>query len=122
MATKGTVTVRTNIYQNGEEMSPNLGDIDLLDDYRPSVAVGHEIAASASDVSIPVAGAGTTGYLILKLVDTTQTGKITVKVNGDSTAFNLDPFVILSENITALTASNSDSSNAVKVEWASVVS
>lgn len=114
---KQTVEERFKLYQNGEAIEsfiPNLV-------YTDSMTTGFNrvtITASASNETVAISDLGTIVFLELRVAPA-DVDKITVKYNGSSDSYAISPLEIVSENITAITASNS-STSVVDLFWRAI--
>ena len=108
------VEVKQKVYINGKEAWPFIPDA-LFSDSKITPWNEVSISGSASDETVAITDLGTVKALWLE-VDPDDRDKITVKYNGSSKAYSVSPIEATTENITALTASNSDTA-AVKVRW-----
>lgn len=112
-----TILLRINVYQDGQEAYPAVSDIT----FESSQTSGFNkvgVAGSATDANVPITDVGTVKFLELR-VAAGDVDKITVKINGSSKAYKVSPVAAYSENITAITASNS-SSDAVNLYWRAI--
>jgi len=114
---KQTVEVRDKLFENGREVEPFIP----LSSYSDAMVTPWNkvtITGSASDEAVAISDVGTVLRLDLK-VRPADVDKISVKYNGSSKAYNVSPIEITSENITAITASNSNSA-AVNLFWRAI--
>lgn len=112
-----TVILKLNIFQDGREAYPAISDIT----FETSQTSGFNkagVAGSATDANVTITDVGTVKYLELR-VKPDDVDKITVKINGSSKAYKVSPIAAYSENITAITASNS-STSAVDLYWRAI--
>lgn len=109
-----TVLLRIGVYQDGRETIPAVSDISF-EDSETTAFNKVTVSGSASDETVAISDVGTVKYLELR-VGASDVDKITVKVNGSSKAYKVSPIAAYSENITAITASNS-STSAVNLYW-----
>ena len=68
-----------------------------------------KVAASASDEAIAIQTVSNTKIVLIESF--TGDNDLTVKINGSSDAYTLNPRIVLSEALTSLTVSNADSTN-----------
>jgi len=112
----GTAILDAEISTNGEILHPFPARISFLNSFA-TAGNKQQIAAGATDVSVNITGAGTINFALL-WDDVGVTGNsLTVKVNGSSFPLKVHPFLILSEDITALTVTNSDPDNDKFLNW-----
>lgn len=102
---KQNVEIRHKLYNNGKAIEPFIPDLVFTD----AITTGFNlvsISASASDETVNISDLGTIVDLELRVL-AADVDKITVKYNGSSDAYAVSPIDAVSENITAITASNS---------------
>ena len=112
-----TVLEKIKIYQDGREAYPAISDMT----YENSQVTGWNkvsITASASDETVAISDIGTVKRLVLKVLPA-DVNKITVSINGSGDTFKVNPRLSFSENVTAVTASNS-STSAVNLYWRAI--
>lgn len=113
-----TIDVKYSLYdQYGREVNPCIPDLQ----FTSSETTGYNrvsIAGLASNATVPITDLGTVALLELK-VSPDDVDKITVKLNGSSSADAVSPLQVYSENLSSITASNS-SSSAVIMYWRAV--
>lgn len=114
MAT-GTAIFEAQITENGETLYPLNSKFTFSSNY--SSFGKQQIAASGTDVSVRVTQAGTIGLAIFWADEGVTGNDLTVKINGSSQSFKVQPFLIVSENITAMTLTNSDTASAHVLNW-----
>lgn len=96
------------VFWNGEPAGLDIPELLYLD----SIASGWNkvtVSGSAADEAVAIGDYGTTKLIFLK-VKPTDVNKITVKINGSSKAYKVSPLAAFSDNLSALTASNSSTS------------
>lgn len=102
---KQNVEIRNKLYSNGKAIEPFIPDLVYTD----AITTGFNlvsITASAANEVVNISDLGTIVDLELR-VAASDVDKITVKYNGSSDAYAVSPIEVTSENITAITASNS---------------
>lgn len=115
-------TVEFKIIKNGEFDSKdqtNRQPPELF--YADSLYTGvgeFSVTASAVDEAVAISDLGTVKLLILE-VDPSDTGVISLKINGSTVTEVINPIVVYSDTLSSLTASNSSASE-VKVKWRAV--
>ena len=111
------VTWQAKLYQKGEEVYPFIPEL-VYDDAMTTQLAAVTITASAANetVNIPISRLGTTLKIFELYVSPDDVSKITVKINSSSKAYSVSPVQIFSENISAITASNSSTAE-VKLYW-----
>jgi len=114
---KQIVEIRNKLYQNGEAIEPFIQDLVFSDSMATSFNLV-SVTASASNETLAISDLGTIVDLELR-VAVADVDKITVKYNGSSDSYSVSPIEVTSENITAITASNS-STSAVNLYWKAV--
>ena len=119
MAATGEVISEIKLYDSGDKVSGLA--VSTTQDAIATFANDIDVAASAVDQAIPVDSKGTIKELRI-FTDYTATAKITCKINGQSKEWTVNPVQLFTENITALTVSNSNTTTAavVSVEFISV--
>lgn len=111
-----TVTFQEQIFYDNKEVLPAIQMLQWVSKSPNSNAQVflsvHQIAASATDESIAISD--DTNTVMTVFFDTGGTGAsdLTIKTNSDSDARAVKPIRIMSEPVTALTVTNSDSTNA----------
>lgn len=108
------IKVKLRLYDNGAEVSPFASELI----YSSSFVTGYNkvtITGSASDEAVAITDQGTVKLLELR-VKPDDLDKISVKYNGSSQAYNVNPIELITEDITGITASNSNSSE-VDLYW-----
>ena len=114
---KQTVEERFKLYQNGKATEPFIPNLVYPDAMSTSFNLV-SISASASNETLAISDLGTVLYLELRVAPA-DVDKITVKYNGSSDSYAISPLEITTENITAITASNS-SASVVNLYWRAV--
>lgn len=112
----GRAQLEIDIFSNGRELFPLPGKFTFADHF---ATAGNKLTvnAGATDVTVPITGSGTIAAVVL-WDDVGVTGNsLTVKVNGSSDELSVKPFLVLSEDITSLTVSNSDADNGKVLNW-----
>lgn len=111
---KITTEVKTRIYENGCESHPVVTDRTFSDSFGTGLNK-ITVSASASDEAVAISDTGTIKRLELR-VHPDDNSKISVKYNGSSTAYNVSPLEVTTDNLSSITASNS-STSAVNLYW-----
>lgn len=113
-----TVLLRYKLYdQYGRELAPFVPDLEFSD----SKTTGYNevtVAGSATNATVPITDLGTVAILELR-VHPDDVNKLTVKYNGSAKAYAVSPLEVTSENITAITVTNT-STSAVKMFWRAI--
>lgn len=111
------VRAQYKVFSNGEEVKPFMDE--LVESAGFTVATGKiTVSASASDETVNVGTLGDIRLLELR-VKPVDIDKVTLKLNSDTVVDELSPLVVYSENVTTLTASNSDTSE-VEIFWRAI--
>jgi len=105
MVSTGEVKSIINMYDSGDELSPELSETTYTNSITTSMN-DIDIAASAVDFVIPISNKGTIEEIRI-FTDYTTTATLTCKISGQSTEWTINPVQIFTENVTALTVSNS---------------
>lgn len=108
MTTLDTLKLKTKIYDAGRLVNPSTVDLSLSSSTITSPR-GISVAASASNVTIPITTRGTIRTIILWTDKGVST--VSVKING-SAARAVNNILRYDGNPTTLTVSNSDTVNA----------
>ena len=78
------------------------------------------ITANATDEAVNIGTLGDIKSIEIRLANFADTDKITLKLNGNTVADPLSPIAVYTENITSLTASNSDTANDIDILWRAI--
>lgn len=114
---KQDITLVIDLYSDGRAVKPFVPELNYTDSMLSSWNKV-SITASAANESMAISDLGTIKYLELRVVPDDR-NKITVKYNGSSDAYSVSPLEITTENITAITASNS-STSVVNLYWRAI--
>lgn len=114
---KQDVTLIIDLYADGRRVVPFVPELNYTSAMLSSWNKV-SISASAANETVAISDLGTIKYLELK-VKPDDRSKITVKYNGSSDAYAVSPLEVTTENITAVTASNSDD-EAVNLYWRAI--
>lgn len=122
MAATGDIESIIELYGNGLEVEPALIEQTFTTAVTTSMN-NIDVAASASDATVPIGNKGTIKELRIT-TDYTSTDYITCKINGQSTSWTVNPIQVFTENVTSLTVSNADTASAkvINVEIISTTS
>ena len=105
MASSVEVKSIIQLFDDGLEVSPGI-DEEIIADAITTSMNDINILASATDQVIPLSNKGTVKELRI-FTDYASTDSLTCKINGQSTAWTINPFQIFTEDVNSLTVSNS---------------
>jgi hypothetical protein len=110
MAIRFRVEVTYDFRSVSERFAPFLVGADNSPAATKIVEEWFSVAASASDEAISIIGETGVKYVILE--DLNDSGKLTCKINGSANATSINHIVVLSEDLTSISVSSSDTANA----------
>ncbi len=105
MASSGEVKSIINLYDSGEQVT-GLEETTYSDTITTALN-SIIIAAAATNQVIPISNKGTIKQLRI-FTDYTEDVVLTCKINGQSTAWKINPVQVFTEHITSLTVSKID--------------
>lgn len=107
------ITDSLELLQDGQEISPKIPDI-VFADSTTTFLNDITINAGATDQSIPIGSKGTIKQLRV-FSDYSSSPTLTCKISGQSTEWTINPVQEFTEDVTALTVSNSDTDNSYTI-------
>lgn len=113
MASSGEVKSIINLYDSGDRVT-GLEETTFSDTITTPLN-NITIAAGATNQVIPISNKGTIQELRI-FTEYTDTVALTCKINGQSTAWIVNPVQLFSEAITSLTVSNADAINTRTID------
>lgn len=108
-----TIRINTNLQYDGREISNNFPDYTFGSNTTGTtrfIVESFKVAASASDEALSIQALNNVEFVLLE--DPNDSGKLTVKLNSESNARNVQPYHMISEDLDSITVSSSDTENA----------